>query len=64
MSAYEDYVIHGYDFYIDLVMFDVTDPSDGNRKYIEFNFETNEISDRGSIDEGGFTIISFVNNSD
>ena len=64
MSAYEDYVIHGYDVYLDLVMFDVTDPSDGNRKYVEFNFETSEISDRGSIDEGGFTIISFVNNSD
>ena len=59
MTQY-DYEFNGYQVYKDLILFDVTDSSDGLRKYIEFNFETNEISDRGTIDDGNFTIISFV----
>ena len=58
-----DYEFNSYKVYKDLVLFDVTDSNDGMRKYIEFNFDTGEVSDRGTIDEGGFIIIGFVGNA-
>ena len=62
MTEYE-YVYNDFNVYRDLVLFDVTDSQDGLRKYVEFNFETQEISDRGTIDDGGFIVIGFVGNS-
>jgi hypothetical protein len=55
-------IVAGDDFNVfkDLVMIDVTESSDGDRIWLEINFEDNAAYDRGVIEDGGLKVVKFV----
>ena len=55
-------IVAGDDFNVfkDLVMIDVTESSDGDRIWLEINFEDNTAYDRGVIEDGGLKVVKFV----
>ena len=55
-------IVAGDEFNVfqDLVMIDVTESSDGDRIWLEVNFEDNTAYDRGVIEDGGLRVIEFI----
>ena len=49
-----------FDVFQDLVMLDVTESSDGDRIWLEVNFEDNTAYERGVIEDGGLRVVKFV----
>ena len=55
-------IVAGDEFNVfrDLVMIDVTESSDGDRIWLEVNFEDGTAYDRGVIEDGGLKVIEFI----
>ena len=41
-------------------MIDVTESSDGDRVWLEINFEDNDVYERGIIEDGGLKVVKFI----
>lgn len=53
-------VSDNFEVFKDLVMIDVTQASDGDRVWLEINFDDNQVYERGIIEDAGQKVVKFV----
>lgn len=54
------YIVQDFILFKDVALVEVLDSSDSNIKYLELNFETGEIIDRGVIENSDYRVITIV----
>jgi len=54
------YIVKGFTVFRDLVMLEVVNSMNSDKKFVEINFETGAVTDRGVISLGGRSVDTFV----
>lgn len=54
------YLTQSYTIFKDLAFVEITNSANSDKMYVEINFETGEVIDRGVITEGSRTVVSFT----
>ena len=54
------YIVQDFILFKDVALVEVLDSSDSNIKYLELNFETGEIIDRGVIENSDYRVITII----
>tara|TARA_B100000212_G_scaffold294345_1_gene237026 strand:- start:1278 stop:3638 length:2361 start_codon:yes stop_codon:yes gene_type:complete len=55
-----EYIVRDFILFKDVVLVEVLDSSDSNIKYLELNFETGEIIDRGVIENSDYRVVTII----
>ncbi len=51
---------NNFSVFKDLIMIDVTESEDGDRVWLEINFENGTVEEKGVIEQGGLKVVKFV----
>ena len=51
---------NNFSVFKDLIMMDVTESEDGDRVWLEINFENGTVEEKGVIEQGGLKVVKFV----